>query len=250
MSFLLPRRMQGGFQTALKLLYPPRCIGCDERVETEFGLCGPCWRGTPFIGGTVCDACGAPLIGPADGFRLECDDCMANPRPWRQGRSVLLYQDRARQLVLALKHGDRTDIARPAGGWLARAAAPLLADMPLIAPVPLHWQRLLKRRYNQSALLSRSLARVTGLDHCPDLLLRPARTDPLEGKTAAQRFAMLEQAVRLHPRRSGRLRGRSVLLVDDVMTSGATLSACTRACLSGGAIDVFVLTLARVIKDD
>ena len=242
--------MQGGFQTALKLLYPPRCVGCGEMVDSEFGLCSTCWRETPFIGGTVCEGCGAPLIGEADGFRLECDDCMTTPRPWRQARSVLLYRDRARQLVLALKHGDRPDIVRPAGRWLARAAAPLLADKPLIVPVPLHWRRLLKRRYNQSALLSRSLAQVTGLDHCPDLLLRPVNTEPLERKTAAQRFTTLDQAIRVNPRRSGQLADRSVLLVDDVMTSGATLSACARACLAGGAVDVFVLTLARVTKED
>lgn len=217
-------------------------------VETDFGLCGPCWRDTPFITGAVCESCGIPLLGAADGYRLECDDCLARPRPWRDGRAALLYQDKARDLVLALKHADRPEIARPAGRWLARAAQPLLCRDMLVAPVPLHWSRLLKRRYNQSALLARSLAHQVGAELCPDLLIRVRRTSVQDGKTADQRFSDLAGAIGLHPRRAGRLRGRDLLLVDDVMTSGATLSACATACMAGGVASVSVVTLARVAK--
>lgn len=219
-------------------------------VESDFGLCGPCWRDTPFIGGTVCDACGVPLPGEPDGFRLECDACMTLPRPWKQGRAAMIYKERARKLVLALKHGDRAEIARPAGLWMARAARPFLDDAMLIAPVPLHWSRLLKRRYNQSALLAQALARVTGLAMCPDLLIRPHRTTPQDGKSAARRFSDMTGTIQPHPKRRHRMAARSVLLVDDVMTSGATLTACAEACRRGGARDIFVVTLARVAKDD
>ncbi len=236
-------------QTAVALLYPPRCLGCGTMVESDFGLCGPCWRDTPFIAGTVCDACGVPLPGAEDGHRLECDDCMDRPRPWAQGRAALLYKDRARRMVLALKHGDRGELARPAALWMARAARPLLREGMLLAPVPLHWTRLVRRRYNQSALLAQHLAAQTGLAQCPDLLVRVRRTRVLDGKGAAQRFADLDGAVRVHPGRRHRIAGRTVLLVDDVMTSGATFSACANACLEAGAAEVRVIALARVAKE-
>ena len=242
--------MWARLQTAVELLYPPRCLGCGDMVDSDFGLCGTCWRDTPFIGGTVCDACGVPLPGLEDGYRLECDDCMTTPRPWSRGRAALLYKDRARRMVLALKHGDRSEIARPAAQWMARAGKPFLKDGMLIAPVPLHWSRLLKRRYNQSALLAQALSQVTGLAHCPDLLIRPQRTNSLDGRNAAQRFGDLDGAIHPHPRRRHRMAARAVVLVDDVMTSGATLAACAEACRVGGAGDIFVLTLARVAKDD
>jgi ComF family protein len=179
---------------------------------------------------------------------LDCDDCMAHPRTWSQGRSALLYRDQARSLVLALKHGDRGDIAKPAASWMIRAAGPLLENNPLIAPVPLHWTRLLKRRYNQSALLAQQLAKQSLLQCCVDLLHRQKRTESLDGKTRDQRFDTLGDAVVFNPRHTAWMQGRVVLLVDDVMTSGATLTACTNACLCGGAAEVRMVTLARVTK--
>lgn len=242
--------MRAGFQTAVALIYPPRCLGCGAQVESDFGLCGACWRDTPFIGGTVCDSCGIPLDGAADGHRIECDACMEVPRPWRQGRAALLYADRARQMVLALKHGDRPDIARPAGLWLARAARPMLRADTLIAPVPLHWTRLLRRRYNQAALLAHALAAETGAALCPDLLIRPRRTHMLDHASVEARAAILRGAIAAHPRRRPLMAGRPVLLVDDVMTSGATLAACAEACHASGAQSVDVVVLARVALDD
>lgn len=236
-------------QTAIEAIYPPRCLGCGDLVTSDFGLCGTCWRDTPFIDGTVCESCGVPLIGATDGHRIECDDCMAHPRPWTDGRSALLYSGRARRIILALKHGDRPELARPAGLWMARAAKPILRDRMLIAPVPLHWTRLARRRYNQSALLAQSVGRVTGLPVCPDLLVRSVATPMLEGMTAAQRDALLTGAIGAHPRRRHRMTARDVLLIDDVMTSGATFAACAQACLDEGANQVFVLALARVSRD-
>lgn len=236
-------------QTALHVLYPPRCLACGVVVDSDFGLCGPCWRDTPFIDGLCCDLCGVPLPGTSD-IAVHCDDCLTMARPWDQGRAALVYRDSGRKLVLGLKHGDRHDIVRPAAQWMARAARPLLRQDMVIAPVPLHWLRLLKRRYNQSALLAHALARETGLTCCPDLLVRTRSTPSLDGKTRDARFATLGGALALHPRRRHRIAGRAVLIVDDVMTSGATLATAAEACRAGGARHVAVLVLARVAKED
>jgi len=243
--------MASGIQTALRLIYPPRCTICGDQVDSDFGLCGPCWRDTPFIAGLVCEACGVPLPGEEDPDQVvHCDECLKIARPWARGRAALLYRDNGRRLVLALKHGDRHDVVRPAAMWMAQAARVLLTDNTLIAPVPLHWIRMLKRRYNQAALLAEGVAGETGLDWCPDLLIRPRRTKSLEGMGLDARFATLDGAVMAHPKRRHRMAGRHVLLVDDVMTSGATFSAAAQACFAAGAKDVSILALARVAKDD
>ena len=216
-------------------------------VDSDFGLCGPCWRDTPFIEGLCCDLCGTPLPGQSDQAEI-CDDCRSIARPWSKGRSAFLYSDNGRKLVLALKHGDRHDIVRPAAKWLARASAPLLQQDTVIAPIPLHWRRFLKRRFNQSALLVNALSKELGRPYCPDLLTRPNGTESLDGKNLEQRFGVLSGAIAAHPKRRHRMTGRSVLLVDDVMTSGATMAAAAEACRAGGARDVSALVLARVAK--
>jgi ComF family protein len=218
-------------------------------VESDFGLCGACWRDTSFIGGTICDSCGVPLSGEQEEDALHCDDCLVIARPWRKGRAALAYNDTGRKLVLALKHGDRADIARPAAVWLVAAGRDILDADTLLVPVPLHWRRLLKRRYNQSALLTHALERKTGIETCPDLLMRPVATRSLEGLGREQRFQMLQDAIRVHPKRETLIKNRKIVLVDDVMTSGATFAAATQACQRAGASDVCVLALARVAKD-
>jgi ComF family protein len=238
-----------GLQAALHVLYPPQCISCSAPVTSDFGLCSDCWRETPFIAGLVCDQCGTPLPGGEPGETAHCDDCMTIARPWEQGRSALLYRDNGRSLVLALKHGDRMDLARPAGAWLLRAAQPILRPEMLVVPVPLHWTRLFRRKYNQAALLSKALAGLARLDHCPDALVRRRTTGSQEGRTRDDRFANLTGAFAVPKRHAGLICDRDILLVDDVMTSGATFAAATDTLLAAGAQSVCVVSLARVAKD-
>ena len=238
--------LQTGLQTALRMIYPPRCLACGALVDQNNGLCAACFAETPFVTGLVCDLCGVPLPGFSE-HGVHCDECMSLGRPWVNGRASLRYEGVARKLVLGLKHGDRHDIVQTAVDWTV-GALPRQAPNAVVVPVPLHLTRLLRRRYNQSALLAQGISRRLELEFCPDALLRNRRTCSLDGKSRDARFAELADAIIVNPKRSGHIKDRPVLLVDDVMTSGATLSACSLACLSAQCREICVIVLARVAK--
>lgn len=224
--------------------YPPQCVACAALTDEDLALCGPCWREAGFLSGLVCDACGASLPGEDAGL-VHCDDCLRSPRPWSRGRAALPYAGPGRALVLRLKHGDRPDLAPALGLWLARAAAPLLVPGQVLVPVPLHWTRLLSRRYNQAALLAHAAGRALGLPVLPDALGRSRRTPSMGHLGRAARADAMAAAIR--PRRA---LGGPVLLIDDVMTSGATLAAAAEAATEAGATDVRVLVVARAQRED
>lgn len=235
-------------QTAMQVIFPPRCVSCGEFVEEDFNLCGACWRGTPFVGGAICDACGTPLPGAPSEVLETCDDCMSNPPPWTQGRAVFLYEGRARQMVLRLKHGDRHDIVHPAARWMAAAGKDVVTERTVVCPIPLHWRRFLRRRFNQSALLASEMARHLAVPYVPDLLVRTRATLAMEGMSREERYDNLAASIVVNPKHTNRIKSQDILLVDDVMTSGATFSAATTACLEAKAAQVSVIALARVAK--
>lgn len=239
--------LQRGLQIALQTIYPPRCLGCGVMVERDHGLCASCFADTPFITGLVCNTCGIDLPGTSD-VPVQCDECLSIGRPWVQARAPFRYQGVARKLVLGLKHGDRHEIVRLAADWMVRAKPPDVPADALVVPVPLHLSRLLSRRYNQSALLAQAIAKRLDLEFCPDLLGRHRRTETLDGKSRDMRFAEMVDAISVRPSRADRVCDRPVLLVDDVMTSGATLAACAVACQSAQSREIYVTVLARVAK--
>lgn len=224
-------------------LLPPRCLACGTIVGTAGLLCGPCWGGLAFIAGPQCACCGLPF--PVDaGEGALCGACHADPPAFAAARAAVIYDDASRPLILGFKHGDRTHGAAAFARWMARAGAAIVAETDIVVPVPLHRWRLFTRRYNQSALLAKALGLAAGLPVVVDALARRRATPSQGGLDRAARFANVRGAFAV--RRRGGIEGRRVLLVDDVLTTGATAEACAKTLLRAGARAVSVLTLARV----
>jgi ComF family protein len=242
--------LAGAGRAVLDALLPPRCLACGANVGAPGTLCPSCWEGVAFLGPPLCRCCGFPfeLAPQTDAGDTLCAACHADPPPYARARAVMAYDAGSRGLVLGFKHADRTEAAPAFAQWMARAGHELLADAHLIAPVPLHRWRLLARRYNQSALLANQLGRLSQVPVVPDLLLRRRNTPSQGHLSRTGRDRNVAGAFTVHPRHAARVRGCGVLLVDDVLTTGATVAACTRALKRAGARQVDVLTLARVVR--
>ena len=226
---------------------PPHCLTCDQPVDAPGQFCPACFERTNFITAPCCVRCGVPFEtkgrGGASG---ECPTCVADPPPWGQARAALRYDEQAKRLILPFKYGDRVENARALAAMMARAGAALLREADWLVPVPLHRRRLLSRRYNQAALLARAVSRLSGRPTLVDALCRLRATSPLAEMSPARRTAELEAAIGVRPGRRQALDGSRVLLIDDVLTSGATARSCASALLKAGAARVDVLAAARV----
>ena len=180
---------------------------------------------------------------------MMCTQCAVERPPFMQARAVLKYNDSSRDVILGFKHADKLHIVRAFVPWLLRAGADILSNAELLVPVPLHRWRLLSRRYNQAALIAQALEKHTDVVCIPDALLR-TRATPSQGQLrAGERLKNVRKAFAVNPRRRGRIANKRVVLIDDVYTTGATVGECTRALLAGGAAEVRVLTVARVVRD-
>lgn len=232
---------------AADALLPPRCLGCGAIAPRDGALCGACWGGLSFIERPWCACCGLPFEFDIEDGAL-CGGCAAGPPAFDAARAVLRYDDASRPLILSFKHGDRMQAGRHFGGWMARTGADLAQQADLVAPVPLHWRRLAARRYNQSAELARGVAAAAGIGLCVDLLRRTRATPSQGGLTRRARRLNVRGAFAVAPHRREAIRDAHILLVDDVMTTGATVEAAARTLKRAGASRVDVLVLARVVR--
>lgn len=231
---------------ALDLLFPPLCLSCREPVGSEGGFCAACWGALTFLDGPACACCGTPFpVDPGPGSL--CAACLAKPPAFTRARAILAYDDESRGAILALKHADRLELVPGFARWLARVGRPLLEEADLIVPVPLHPTRLWLRRYNQSAELARRLGRDWGKPYAPLALARSRRTLS-QGAMPSARARRKNVLSAFRVPQPEQVRGRHILLVDDVLTTGATADACARALKRAGAAGITVLTLARVVK--
>lgn len=231
----------------VETLYPIRCLACGVGTSQERGLCQDCWKETHFATGQVCDSCGVPVqesaIDPC-----YCDQCLGSPPAWDRGRCSVLYEGVGRKLALLLKHSDRLDLVPEMAKWMYHSSRPIWQPNMIIAPVPLHRWRLLRRRFNQAAILAQSMAQIDRSSAWIDMLYRIKPTDMQKGMGRAARFTNMNRSIILNKTYQTQLQGRSVLLVDDVMTTGATLSACAEACRQAGAEKVNAVVFARVAR--
>ena len=220
---------------------PPHALEGEGPRPFAPGLSAEGWSRIAWVDGPVCDGCGAPF---AYDLRSRCAACLGRPRAFDRARCACLYDENSRDLILKLKHGDRTDLARLFALWLSRSAAELLEGCDAVAPVPMHHARLFCRRYNQAAEVARPLARLSGRRYLPDALVRARDTGGQGGRSRRGRREAVRGAFSVP--RPGRVEGRRVLLVDDVLTTGATAEACARALKAAGAAEVTVAVVARV----
>lgn len=230
-------------------LFPPTCLVCNVVASRNGTLCPFCWNKVKFIERPFCEVLGTPFAY-SQGEGMLSGDAIANPPLFRRARFVAAYGPVVKKLIHNLKYNDRTDLAPWMAQWMVRAGSELLKDCDLIIPVPLHRWRYLSRRYNQSAELARFMSMKTGKPFMPSLLVRTKRTAQQIGLRARQREDNVRGAFQVPQEMMIAIAGKTVLLVDDVFTTGATIHAATRALKKAGAKAVDVISFARVIPGD
>jgi ComF family protein len=229
----------------LDFALPPRCPGCAAITPDPHLFCLECWSALAFLGEPCCARCALPF-DYGEGAAVLCGRCLAEPPAYDRLRAAVAYGDVARSVALKLKYGGRPGIAETVARFMQRHLD--VAGAPLLAPVPLHRWRIWRRGYNQAALIASALARRAGLEARLDLLDRVKATPILRGLGPRERAEAVRGAFRVNQRRKGELKGRRIILVDDVYTSGATANACARILKRAGAGEVNILCWARVVR--
>jgi ComF family protein len=238
--------VRGVLRSALDLALPQLCPACRETVEGR-GLCASCWSKLSFITRPYCERLGIPFVyDPGPGILSM--EAIADPPSYNRARAAVRFDEISRALVHALKYGDRLDLAPMMGRWVAQAGHELLADADALVPVPLHWRRQWARRFNQSAMLAATISAASGVPIAAGALKRVKATVQQVGLSRAERGDNIQGAFRVPETGRAAVAGRRLVLVDDVLTSGATVEGCARALLRAGAANVDVLIFARVAE--
>ncbi len=230
----------------LHSVLPPTCLACRNPAGAAGALCPKCWREAGFIERPYCARLGTPFAYDS-GSELISPGAFANPPAFDRARAVMRFSDVARDLVHLLKYGDRLDLVQPFSNWLVRAGAEVLREADALVPVPLHWSRLFQRRFNQSAALARAVSKRTGLPVIDEVLTRVRATPPQVGLAREERAKNVHGAFAIDKAQRHKMKGKRIVLVDDVLTTGATANACARVLRRAGVSHVDVLTLARVV---
>jgi len=235
-------RLQTAWRVALDMLFPPQALDGGPRPLAG-GFSAQAWSRIRFLDGPVCDGCGTPFefdIGS------RCAACLAKPRAFDAARAACLYDETSRDPILKLKHADRLDLAPMLARWISRTARELIEEADAIVPAPLHPLRLLRRRYNQAAEIARPLAALTGTPYLPDALVRRRATASQAGRSGSGRKRNVAGAFEVPEARRKQVEGLRILLIDDVLTTGATAEGCARALKAAGAARVDLAVVARV----
>ena len=239
--------MHAPLRRALDLGLPPLCPSCRDLVGGPGGLCPACWSQLSFIARPYCERLGIPFAYDA-GAGLLSLEAMATPPAYGKARAAVRFDDVSRTLVHAFKYGDRLDLGATLGRWMAAAGGDVLAGADALVPVPLHWRRLWARRFNQSAALAQAISAASGVPVAHEALKRAKATQQQVGLSQAERARNVQGAFRVPEGGRIHVAGRRLVLIDDVLTSGATVDVCARALLRAGASNVDVLVFARVVN--
>jgi ComF family protein len=235
-----------GGRALVQTVLPPTCLSCRKPSGAGGGLCAKCWQSAGFIERPYCERLGTPFSYDSGG-PLISPAAFADPPAFDRARSAMRFSDVARDLVHLLKYGDRLDLVKPFAKWMTRAGGEILQEADALVPVPLHWTRLFQRRFNQSAELARVIAKQSGLGVIDDTLLRVRATPPQVGLARDERAKNVHGAFSIDKAARAKVKGRRIVLIDDVLTTGATANACARVLRRAGATRIDVLTLARVV---
>lgn len=237
-------------EQGVNIILPPRCVVTGDIVDAPGMISSSAWAKIDFITNPFCSACGIPFefSDAEEGDHGKCMECLKTPQPFETARSAVIYNDVSRDLILAFKHGDQTYMVKNFVPWLRRIGQTILEQTDVIIPVPLHYTRLISRRYNQAALIAAELSKQTNISHRPAAIKRVRATQSQGHLKTEERAKNVRNAFQICPKHAEKLQNKSVTLIDDVYTTGATLKECCKVLNAVGVSKVNILTLARVLK--